>query len=138
MPILHKIRRVKTITIILLVKLVIGGSLLLITVFKLDRDCGMLEGGAFTVLSVTGGMMINIINSALFVLYFAFASELFNIRIRGAAVGIPTLIGKAVASFAPQIADLARYYGVSILGMSVIPVCLALPLVIGMRETLKI
>lgn len=136
-PYLHKIKRVRSTLWILLSIFVIGAILLSITILKLDRVGGLLHGMPYKIISVTSGILINIINSCLFTVYFAFAAELFDVGIRGMAIGIPTLTGKLLGSLSPQIADLARYYGVSILGMSVIPVCLALPLVIGMRETLE-
>lgn len=136
-PYLHKIRRVRSTLYILFSIFVIGAILLSITILNLDKVGGILHGMPYQIISVTSGILINIINSSLFTVYFAFAAELFDVGIRGMAIGIPTLAGKLLGSLSPQIADLARYYGVSILGMSVIPVCLALPLVIGMRETLE-
>ena len=137
-PYLHKIKRVKSTLWILLSIFIIGGILMGITILKLDRVGGLLHGMPYKIISVTSGILINIINSCLFTVYFAYAAELFDVSIRGMAIGIPTLTGKLLGSLSPQIADLAREYGVSILGMSVVPVCLALPLVLGMRETLGV
>jgi hypothetical protein len=135
-PYLHKLKRVKTTMILLILTFIVGGTLLLITGLNWDKPGGFLAGTPYQIISVVSGMMINIINSMLFVVYFAFAAELFDVKIRGLAVGIPGLAGKLLGTISPQISDLARKLGISILGISVAPVVIALPLVYGMRETL--
>jgi hypothetical protein len=87
-PILHKIKRVRFTVWILASIFVIGAILLSITFFKLDRNGGFLEGTPYKIISVICGILINIINSSLFTVYFAFAAELFDVGIRGVAVGL--------------------------------------------------
>jgi hypothetical protein len=100
-PFLHKIRRVKTAAMMLLADLVLGSFLLLITAMKLDRNGGALEGSPYKVINVTCAVIINILNSACFCVFFAHAAELFDVRVRGIGVGMATLIGKLMGSLSP-------------------------------------
>lgn len=135
-PTLHKLKRVKAEKIMLLIDFILGGTLLVITIFKFDRKGGFLEGTPYKIINITAAIIINIINSAFFCVFFAHAAELFDVRVRGIGVGFATLAGKLMGSFSPQIIDFGKKHALNTMGLSVVPVIIALPLVLGMRETL--
>lgn len=86
---------------------------------------------------MTAAVLINIINSAFFCVYFAHAAELFDVRVRGLGVGFSTLVGKLMGSLSPEIIDFARNHSLSTMGVSILPVLIALPVALRVRETLK-
>ena len=100
-PILHKVKRVKTEKIMLLIDFILGGVLLLITIFDLNSNGNFLEGKPYKILNISAAIAINVINSALFCVFFAHAAELFDVRVRGLGVGIATLAGKLMGSLSP-------------------------------------